>query len=779
MGGEAHNRRRVRIGLLVSHLGDDFDSSVCNGAMIAAKQHDVDLIILPGRYIDAEYADKIRTQYEYQYNTLFTLGKDEGFDALLVLVGTIGSNINKDRRREFLEQFGDIPIITLTSNIDGYPCISVDNRTGLVQVIEHLINTHNCKKIGFVSGPMTSDDAVERFDVYKQTLAANGIEYDESRVAYGNFSRYVTSEVGELLDRCPDLEAIVFSNDQMAVGGYEAMLERGITPGKDIFVTGFDDDHVATELTPHLTTVSMDSTDLGYNALIEAVNYINDGTLQRDTLSSSMIIRNSCGCSDSARLGVAEFYRYPSDIRENADNISRSIFNRYRLSNESMYYRNSFAEIIRDLADCADRIMDDKDFEPFEIFDKLEKLIDLRFFVFTDIETLYSVMEVIHSSLACALDTRARQVKLNVIFVRMYKMIAERNEKIMQDKLNDSYFMTWLTNSLTCDMLIFDACNDEVYMTVVDKLDRLHIKTSYLYVFEHKLIHTKYEEWHLPDTLLLKAYSKDGEQKLLPASEQHISPDKLFSHSYFPHDRRYTMVCMPLFSNEEQYGLLMCEIEYEYFNYLQSIMVQLSAALKTISLMKQQAVIQKQLTQSLIEIRENNQLLGELSRQDELTGCLNRRGFFEAVGKLIRADENRGRGAVMIFADLDSLKTINDRFGHDEGDFAIMGVSKILVSTFRENEVIGRIGGDEFVVCVIENDGLTAAAIRQRIDEVTSKFNNCEGADKEYYVHPSVGVYPFKCCESLEVGDLLNHADALLYEQKKNKKSVIKAERDK
>ena len=65
MSNGPNNRHRIRIGMLVSHLEDDFDDAVCEGAMIAAKQHDIDLVILPGRYIDAIYADKIRTEYEY------------------------------------------------------------------------------------------------------------------------------------------------------------------------------------------------------------------------------------------------------------------------------------------------------------------------------------------------------------------------------------------------------------------------------------------------------------------------------------------------------------------------------------------------------------------------------------------------------------------------------------------------------------------------------------------------------------------------------------------
>lgn len=85
----------------------------------------------------------------------------------------------------------------------------LDNRTGMKEAIEHLIKVHGCKKIGMVSGPKTSDDALERLDVYKETLEENGIVYDEKRVAYGNFSKFCVDEVGKLIDDNPELDAIV------------------------------------------------------------------------------------------------------------------------------------------------------------------------------------------------------------------------------------------------------------------------------------------------------------------------------------------------------------------------------------------------------------------------------------------------------------------------------------------------------------------------------------------------------------------------------------------
>ncbi|SFC15079.1 substrate-binding and GGDEF domain-containing protein [Ruminococcus albus] len=772
-------RRRLRVGLLISNPEEEFDNAVCEGAMIAAKHFDVDMFILPGRYIDAQYADKIRTAYEYQFNTVFELAKDKCFDALLVLIGTIGSHLDKKRREEFLKKFSDIPIITLTSQINGYPCITVDNRTGLKQVIKHLIEAHSCFKIGFVSGPMTSDDAVERFEVYKEVLAEYGIEYDDNKVAYGNFSKHVQNEVGELLDRCPDLDAIVFSNDQMAIGGYKAMEKRGIRPGTDILVTGFDDDPAATDLTPHLTTVAMDSTELGYNALIEAVNYINDGTIQQEMVSSKIIIRNSCGCTDAASAELNALHNDPKMITEHADDICRTIFNRYRKSPTSIKYCKTFAKIIQELCSSAERIKQDNDFDPYHIFEQLEDTITDDFFEYTDLETLYSTMEYIHSALACTLDTKTEQLRLNSIFIRLYKLISERHIKMNNCKLKNNTLMTKLTNMTARDMLVFDAYDDTAYCSVVDKMSRLNVTASYLYVYDNVVEHHKGMEWKFPDCIKLKAYHNMSKPKLLPPEEQHIAPEELLTNKHFVHDRRCTMICLPLFTNEEHYGLLICELEHQDFSFLSSLMVQICAALKMIVVMKNQKIIEKQLNQSLIEIRENNQLLDELSKQDDLTGCLNRRGFFESARKLIRAEENEGCSAVMIFADLDSLKTINDRFGHEEGDFAIRGVAKILSSAFRCGEVIGRLGGDEFVVCVKTDENFSAAAIRKRIDEISAEFNENEGRNKEFYVHASVGVYPFKCTSDDEIGELLSHADALLYSQKKNKLSVIKSERTK
>lgn len=708
MMNDTAKRRRIKIGLLVSHLEDDFDDAVAEGAMIGAEQCDADLVIFPGRYIDGIYADKLRTVYEYQYNTLFDMAAANKFDVLLVLIGTLGTYLDNEHKAQFLKKFAGTPVITITAHIDGYPCIMLDNRTGMKEAIEHLIKVHGCKKIGMVSGPKTSDDALERLDVYKETLEENGIIYDEKRVAYGNFSKYCVDEVGKLIDDNPELEAIVFANDQMAIAGYKAMEERGIRPGKDILVTGFDDDPVAEELNPHLTTVKADPSELGYHAVQEAVNYVVNKAINNDKISSGMVRRNSCGCQGNSKLKTISFGRISDDPEAFARRMGQFLFNKYSASETTAKMRENYVKIIYALDDYAREENLDNEIKKDKVLEMTSTLASEEFFRFVSVDELYASVEYIQQKLISRFDNVEKHLKLNQTFIQIYKILAERNANYCKEKLEDNEFLAWQANSITRDMLVFEAYDDRAYETVVDKLTRLHMESSFLFSFEPALIHLGTDKWQPPEYMYLKAYHNGSDAIQLPHEEQ--------------------------------------------------------------------AVTQKQLKKSLIEIKENNELLRDLSRQDALTGCYNRRGFFEELRKRLSNDKNEGEKAIMVFADLDCLKTINDKFGHEEGDFAILSAAKILKHSFGNSEIVGRIGGDEFVVCAFLDNAIDIPSMRNHIEAVTREYNIKYAADKPYIIHTSVGVYPFVCSATLEIGELLSHADILLYEEKKHKRSILKSD---
>lgn len=271
-------KKRIRVGLFLGNLEDEFDCSVARGAIKGSKDIDVNLIIFHGKYIKAEYEDKEITKYEYQKNAVYYYATKENIDVLIVVLGTIGTMMSDEEKREFFSHFEGIPILLIASELEGYPAIMFDNETGFKEGIRHIIKEHHREQIGFVSGPLTNTDAWERLQAYKDVLAEFGMEYDEKKVVYGNFSRYSEKIVEDLLEENRDLDGIVFANDQMAIGGYNVLKKHNITIGEDVSVMGFDDSPVAITLSPSMTSVRADAAEIGRTAIRESANlYFNGG----------------------------------------------------------------------------------------------------------------------------------------------------------------------------------------------------------------------------------------------------------------------------------------------------------------------------------------------------------------------------------------------------------------------------------------------------------------------------------------------------------------------
>ncbi|MBQ8786485.1 MAG: GGDEF domain-containing protein [Oscillospiraceae bacterium] len=775
----------MNIGLMISHLEDDFASAVCRGAITGAKEIDANLFIFPGRYIDGVYADKKRTEYEYQYNTLFSYAFPEDIDILLVLAGTIGNSLSSERKKDFLAQFDGIPVITIASEVEGYASVCFDNKSGIKECIEHLINDHNCRKIGFVSGPKTNEDANERLGVYVEALKNAGIQYDEDRVAYGRFSPYSYSVVSELLDRCPDLEAIAFANDAMAGGAYEVFEERKIEVGKDIFITGFDDAPIAANLVPPLTTVKADASELGYDAVMECFEYSKTGKLNSRKVRSAMVKRKSCGCKSdtSAEFSYKDVfvfnYSWCRSDMQTVTAVSRYLFDSYSTSNQVLGVKKDFEDFLKNVFsvlgsdDHGGIVLTDKAVEA--IPEMFENLLTPEMMNSTSHDKLCSVIDYLNQRFAAGLDNPDDKKRLASVFISLYQIMMRAVVNFNNKRVDEVEFLTWQSNSITKDMLLFDSYDDKGYGSVTDKLMRLNIASSYIYIFPETLSNRKDEKWLPPSKVLLKSYHNKDVAEIVPLEEQEISIRHLFDNKYIPTDRRVTMILSSIFLNVDHYGLFLCELEYEYFYYISSLSAQLCAAMKILRLIQDKENIRQELEQTLLQIKERNLLLDTISKIDELTGVYNRRGFFTQANSIICSPMNEGRDALIVFADLDSLKIINDQFSHEDGDFAIRNAAKILHDSFRSSDIIGRIGGDEFSVLAMVENATSEEVIdivRARVAAATDAFNRTH--DKPYIVHMSVGMYAFKCGHDIELSKILAQADNVLYDQKKNKKSILR-----
>lgn len=159
--------------------------------------------------------------------------------------------------------------------------------------------------------------------------------------------------------------------------------------------------------------------------------------------------------------------------------------------------------------------------------------------------------------------------------------------------------------------------------------------------------------------------------------------------------------------------------------------------------------------------------LRSLSLTDELTGLYNRRGFFTLFEQQVKMAQRQRKGIHMIYADLDGLKVINDTFGHQTGDRALTETAAILKMSFRESDIIARIGGDEFVIIMVGSTQESIDFIIQRFYKTLEDYNAM--ARSQYRVSISVGMVYYNPDTPCAVDELLIQADKAMYEEKRKR----------
>jgi diguanylate cyclase (GGDEF)-like protein len=156
--------------------------------------------------------------------------------------------------------------------------------------------------------------------------------------------------------------------------------------------------------------------------------------------------------------------------------------------------------------------------------------------------------------------------------------------------------------------------------------------------------------------------------------------------------------------------------------------------------------------------------LRSLALTDDLTCLYNRRAFLALAGQQLRVARRNAHGLVLFFADVNYLKEINDTYGHQEGDLALIRTADALEQTFRNSDVIARLGGDEFAVLALEASCEDRAVILRRLEE-SLKGPNAE--ESRYELSLSVGMSRFDPKHPISLGKLIANADKAMYQEKK------------
>jgi diguanylate cyclase (GGDEF)-like protein len=327
----------------------------------------------------------------------------------------------------------------------------------------------------------------------------------------------------------------------------------------------------------------------------------------------------------------------------------------------------------------------------------------------------------------------------------------------------------WFLPYFSRDLSNYTEDDEQFYRQIMINLKRISSVNMFLFLLDQPIQYEQGDVWNRPEKLYLTAYCRDGRVKSYPNfSKPEISRNCCMSE-FLNDGKEHQYTNFLLFSSEKQYGILVCDIRQAEFHFFHMVSLQLGLVLRYHEMSQYEAAYRQEMSKSMEQMKQRNHELDLISGYDALTGLANLRGFMDQIGKM-RPEEGKLHSC-MIYADLDHLKEINDTWGHKEGDYAIETAGQILKKCLRETDIVGRIGGDEFLALVITDSNTVVGNLRERIRKACEELNESSG--KPFYVELSVGMIGFDYGTDTNIQTIIAQADTKLYENKKFRKKSV------
>ena len=190
-----------------------------------------------------------------------------------------------------------VPLVLLArESVDDLPTVRSANREPAGRLVAHLVEVHGHERLSFIGDPDASPDAEDRWQGFLDAHSALGVPAPPAAFAAPFHERGGREAAGAALDSATPPTALVCASDEIAIGAYGALRERGLRPGIDVAVTGWDDIQLAHFVSPALTTVRQPMDRLGRIAAELLTQRVAGVPVESRTLQCELVVRASCGC---------------------------------------------------------------------------------------------------------------------------------------------------------------------------------------------------------------------------------------------------------------------------------------------------------------------------------------------------------------------------------------------------------------------------------------------------------------------------------------------------
>lgn len=557
------------IGLVLEDAFTDFAYDIIHSVSFVVKDRkDLRLVIIPGRQDDSRDPDDMMHQYKIRHNLIYTMNERFRFDGLLLAFPNL-SRVQKDIYR-------DIPKVYLATELEDEITVNYDDEMGIREAIDYLVKIKGVTKICMLGGRDDNTDARKRKTIFRQCLDDNGLIFSEDLYEPADMSTRTQEPAAKLLGRNPDAQAVFCVNDASASGLYDVLREKGLEPGKDIYVFGFDNGPLAAEVTPPLASVGASGKMLGQRALEMLMDRMDGKEVRSQKVPTRLFGRESL-MYDMFEFTTREMLTADSTF---TDRFFDNCFYRYRnevIGQGSINLKRLFSEILtRMLKSVRTRMMSEEE------FDEISRMIGILFqngimqytdpnrFVY-DLSRLQVIMnETLKTSYVGLMNNR---------LITLMKDKAIQFQGIRQRVLMGKYnagrnrileFLTWTTN--------YGKPGEKALDYLIHRMDMIGLRNAAMYLYREPIVCTDGDTIQLPETMQLRCVIRDGELFTFQAGRNECSIAEIYCRDELPVEK-LGYVSYPLFCGKYLFGMLVCGADGRLFEIGEFLTFQLGRAI--------------------------------------------------------------------------------------------------------------------------------------------------------------------------------------------------------
>ena len=281
-----------KIGVFISHIYGPFQSELCQGIIDRASSYGYMVEIFSSNDGENFGNNKVGE------NSILRIPNFEKYSGIIFASGTYPVPDLRDQIYKKLKAECTCPVIEVNQINPVFPSVVLDNDSLTVEIVEHLILTHNYKRICFLGNSIETEFSNNRYNYYIKTMEKYNIpisKYDYYCCSYSDDEIENSIDFFCSGDKKPD--AIICYNDRMALKLMLSLIKKGYRIPNDIAVTGFDTLDIGQSFNPTLTSVTFPIKELGYTAVENLIKLINGKYVPPVTsIKAEPSIGGSCGC---------------------------------------------------------------------------------------------------------------------------------------------------------------------------------------------------------------------------------------------------------------------------------------------------------------------------------------------------------------------------------------------------------------------------------------------------------------------------------------------------